>query len=117
MDKASDFGSEDCRFESCHGRSIIFFVSTNGIKLLSQSHVQMLDHRCGLRNPHPDLNIHVPGGAVPGGLCLLEPLPRALRDPGHRGQLDPGLLHAGVRPPSPLRPQSQEVRPGSHELG
>ncbi len=20
MDKASDFGSEDCRFESCHGR-------------------------------------------------------------------------------------------------
>ena len=21
MDKASDFGSEDCRFESCHGRS------------------------------------------------------------------------------------------------
>ena len=21
MDKASDFGSEDCRFESCHGRT------------------------------------------------------------------------------------------------
>ena len=24
MDKASDFGSEDCRFESCHGRNDIF---------------------------------------------------------------------------------------------
>lgn len=23
MDKASDFGSEDCRFESCHGRSFL----------------------------------------------------------------------------------------------
>lgn len=27
MDKASDFGSEDCRFESCHGRSSLFFFS------------------------------------------------------------------------------------------
>ena len=25
MDKASDFGSEDCRFESCHGRCYYFF--------------------------------------------------------------------------------------------
>jgi hypothetical protein len=25
MDKASDFGSEDCRFESCHGRQQLFF--------------------------------------------------------------------------------------------
>ena len=24
MDKASDFGSEDCRFESCHGRRTLF---------------------------------------------------------------------------------------------
>ena len=24
-DKASDFGSEDCRFESCHGRTIFFY--------------------------------------------------------------------------------------------
>lgn len=24
-DKASDFGSEDCRFESCHGRELFFF--------------------------------------------------------------------------------------------
>ena len=24
MDKASDFGSEDCRFESCHGRLNFF---------------------------------------------------------------------------------------------
>ena len=24
-DKASDFGSEDCRFESCHGRILFFF--------------------------------------------------------------------------------------------
>ena len=24
MDKASDFGSEDCRFESCHDRKSIF---------------------------------------------------------------------------------------------
>ena len=24
MDKASDFGSEDCRFESCHGRVFLF---------------------------------------------------------------------------------------------
>ena len=24
MDKASDFGSEDCRFESCHGRRVTF---------------------------------------------------------------------------------------------
>ena len=24
MDKASDFGSEDCRFESCHGRHVPF---------------------------------------------------------------------------------------------
>ena len=28
MDKASDFGSEDCRFESCRGRLFcLFFVS------------------------------------------------------------------------------------------
>ena len=26
MDKASDFGSEDCRFESCHGRIILYHV-------------------------------------------------------------------------------------------
>ena len=26
MDKASDFGSEDCRFKSCHGRARILFV-------------------------------------------------------------------------------------------
>lgn len=26
MDKVSDFGSEDCRFESCHARWIYFFV-------------------------------------------------------------------------------------------
>ena len=26
MDKASDFGSEDCRFESCHGRSTYIFL-------------------------------------------------------------------------------------------
>ena len=26
MDKASDFGSEDCRFESCHGR--LTFLAT-----------------------------------------------------------------------------------------
>ncbi|KAJ0182133.1 hypothetical protein K1T71_002855 [Dendrolimus kikuchii] len=25
MDKASDFGSEDCRFESCHGRVPKYF--------------------------------------------------------------------------------------------
>ena len=25
MDKAPDFGSGDCRFESCHGRSVFFF--------------------------------------------------------------------------------------------
>ena len=25
MDKASDFGSEDCRFESCRGRFVPFF--------------------------------------------------------------------------------------------
>ena len=25
MDKASDFGSEDCRFESCHDRFLLFF--------------------------------------------------------------------------------------------
>ena len=25
MDKAPDFGSGDCRFESCHGRSLTFF--------------------------------------------------------------------------------------------
>jgi hypothetical protein len=24
MDKASDFGSEDCRFESCRGRDFIY---------------------------------------------------------------------------------------------
>ena len=29
MDKASDFGSEDCRFESCRGRKRIFFISFN----------------------------------------------------------------------------------------
>ncbi len=28
MDKASDFGSEDCRFESCHGRC--YFLSFQG---------------------------------------------------------------------------------------
>ena len=27
MDKASDFGSEDCRFESCHGRRKIHFFT------------------------------------------------------------------------------------------
>ena len=26
MDKASDFGSEDCRFESCHGRENVFVI-------------------------------------------------------------------------------------------
>ena len=26
MDKASDFGSEDCRFESCHGREVWFLL-------------------------------------------------------------------------------------------
>ena len=26
-DKASDFGSEDCRFESCHGRILFFFFA------------------------------------------------------------------------------------------
>lgn len=28
MDKASDFESEDCRFESCHGQ--FFFLTTHG---------------------------------------------------------------------------------------
>ena len=31
MDKASDFGSEDCRFESCHGRNSFF--TNNSLKL------------------------------------------------------------------------------------
>ena len=26
MDKAPDFGSGDCRFESCHGRYIMFYL-------------------------------------------------------------------------------------------
>ena len=26
MDKASDFGSEDCRFESCHGRKNVLVI-------------------------------------------------------------------------------------------
>ena len=29
MDKASDFGSEDCRFESCHGRLYLFLMVWN----------------------------------------------------------------------------------------
>ena len=35
MDKASDFGSEDCRFESCHGHMFWFliYLSTNIIKM------------------------------------------------------------------------------------
>ena len=28
MDKASDFGSEDCRFESCHARKLFIFCWT-----------------------------------------------------------------------------------------
>ena len=31
MDKASDFGSEDCRFESCHGRVFLFLIVSDGI--------------------------------------------------------------------------------------
>ena len=44
MDKASDFGSEDCRFESCHGRievlcshqqkaHVLFFTKTVNYEL------------------------------------------------------------------------------------
>ena len=36
MDKASDFGSEDCRFESCHGRPFLPVSYRHGIAL----------HRC-----------------------------------------------------------------------
>ena len=33
MDKASDFGSEDCRFETCRGRIILFQRCQSGILL------------------------------------------------------------------------------------
>ena len=45
MDKAPDFGSGDCRFESCHGRSFLF-LTHNREELLSEYHwMGLLLHR------------------------------------------------------------------------
>jgi hypothetical protein len=37
MDKASDFGSEDCWFESCRGRMIFFMISSQFAKILNRN--------------------------------------------------------------------------------
>ena len=43
MDKASDFGSEDCRFESCHDRKSIFpFLVFKKMFSLSQCTVELI---------------------------------------------------------------------------
>ena len=39
MDKASDFGSEDCRFESCRGRMCIFISATKMASMSCASYV------------------------------------------------------------------------------
>lgn len=45
MDKASDFGSEDCRFESCQGRILI-----NVRHETSHCSRNIFEHSCSERN-------------------------------------------------------------------
>ena len=63
MDKAPDFGSGDCRFESCHARSFYFFVNdTIFIDVFFSSNLCFSDQL----NPWADLPQFFFGG---GELC------------------------------------------------
>uniref|UniRef100_T1GCG1 Fibronectin type-III domain-containing protein n=1 Tax=Megaselia scalaris TaxID=36166 RepID=T1GCG1_MEGSC len=56
MEKASDFESEDCRFESCHGRKVIFFVGTEREAAENSKRNHYLFQQCLI-----DCNNNIPG--------------------------------------------------------